>query len=82
MQRRKFEESVFKGLMIASVRIVVAVLAAILLVIALRGASSLSLSMLIETPKGVITSGKGEGSQTRLWDPSIFHSAHPFFRSC
>jgi len=41
MQHRKFEESVFKGLMIASVSVVVAVLVAIVLVIALRGASSL-----------------------------------------
>ena len=61
MKRRKFEEIVFKGLMIASVSIVVAVLVAIVLVIALRGASSLSLSMLIETPKGGYYLGKGGG---------------------
>jgi phosphate transport system permease protein len=61
MKRRRFEETVFKGLMIASVSVVVAVLVAIILVIALRGASSLSLSMLIETPKGGYYLGKGGG---------------------
>jgi phosphate transport system permease protein len=61
MKRRKLEESVFKGLMIVSVSIVVAVLVAIVLVIALRGASSLSLSMLIQTPKGGYYLGKGGG---------------------
>ena len=61
MKRRRLEETVFKGLMIASVSVVVAVLVAIILVIALRGASSLSLSMLIETPKGGYYLGKGGG---------------------
>ncbi len=65
MKRRKFEESVFKGLMIVSVCIIVAVLAAILLVITLRGASSLNLSMLIETPKGGYYLGKGRRDRKR-----------------
>ncbi|OGP64454.1 MAG: phosphate ABC transporter, permease protein PstA [Deltaproteobacteria bacterium RBG_13_53_10] len=61
MKRRRIEETVFKGLMIASVSVVVAVLVAIILVIVLRGASSLSLSMLFETPKGGYYLGKGGG---------------------
>lgn len=58
---RKLEESLFKGLMIASVSLVAAVLMAIVLVIAFRGTSSLSLSMLLQTPKGGYYLGKGGG---------------------
>lgn len=55
------EETFFKGLMIASVSMVLALLIAIILVITLRGASSLNLSMLIQTPKGGYYLGKEGG---------------------
>jgi len=55
------EETFFKGLMIASVATVLALLVGIILVIALRGASSLNLSMLIQTPKGGYYLGKEGG---------------------
>jgi len=58
---RKLEEALFKGLMMASVTLVLGILAGIILVIVLRGASSLSLSMLIEIPKGGYYLGKGGG---------------------
>jgi phosphate transport system permease protein len=61
MKRRKFEEALFKGLMLASVLLVLAILAGIILVIVHRGISSLSLSMLIETPEGGYYLGKGGG---------------------
>jgi len=61
MKIRKLEETLFKGLMIASLALVLAILAGILLVILLRGVSSLSLSMLIETPKGGYYLGEGGG---------------------
>ena len=61
MKIRKLEETLFKGLMIASLALVLATLAGIFLVILLRGASSLSLSMLIETPKGGYYLGEGGG---------------------
>jgi len=61
MNRRKFEEALAKGLMIGSLALVLGILAAIVLVIVLRGASSLSLSMLIETPKGGYYLGQGGG---------------------
>jgi len=55
------EETFFKGLMIASVATVLALLVGIILVITLRGASSLNLSMLIQTPKGGYYLGKEGG---------------------
>jgi phosphate transport system permease protein len=61
MDTRKLEETVFKGFMIASLALVLGVLAGIILVIVLRGASSLSLSMLIQTPKGGYYLGKEGG---------------------
>ncbi len=61
MDKRKFEEALFKGFMIASLVIVLGVLAGMILVIVLRGASSLSLSMLIQTPKGGYYLGKEGG---------------------
>ena len=61
MRLRKLEETFFKGLMIASVSMVLALLIAIILVITLRGASSLNLSMLIQTPKGGYYLGKEGG---------------------
>jgi len=61
MKSRKIEESVFKVLMIASITSVLAVLAGILIVIVMRGASSLNLAMLIQTPEGGYYLGKGGG---------------------
>jgi phosphate transport system permease protein len=61
LRLRKLEETFFKGLMIASVSIVLALLVGIILVITLRGASSLNLSMLIQTPKGGYYLGKEGG---------------------
>ena len=61
MKRRKFEEALFKGLMVASLVLVLSILASIIFIILLRGASSLTLSMLIQTPKGGYYLGKGGG---------------------
>ena len=61
MDTRKLEETLFKGFMIASLALVLSVLAGMILVIVLRGASSLSLSMLIQTPKGGYYLGKEGG---------------------
>jgi phosphate transport system permease protein len=61
LKLRKLEESFFKGLMVVSVSTILAVLIGIILVIAFRGASSLNLSMLIQTPKGGYYLGKEGG---------------------
>ena len=61
MNSRKFEETLAKGFMIGSLILVLGILAAIVLVIVLRGASSLILSMLTETPKGGYYLGQGGG---------------------
>jgi len=50
MEARRAEEKIFKGLMITSLALVLGVLAGIILVILLRGASSLTWSMLTQTP--------------------------------
>jgi phosphate transport system permease protein len=61
MKRRRFEEFVFKGLMLLSLAFVLTILMAIIFVIVAKGASSLSLSMIIETPKGGYYLGKEGG---------------------
>jgi phosphate transport system permease protein len=61
VKSRKIEESVLKLLMIASITMVLAVLAGILIVIVVRGASALNLSMLIQTPQGGYYLGKEGG---------------------
>ena len=61
MRARRLEEAVFKGLMRASLGIVLLVLAAIIIVVVVRGASSLSLSMIFQTPKGGYYLGKEGG---------------------
>jgi phosphate transport system permease protein len=61
VQSRKMEENLFKGLMIVSLALVMTALAGIIFVIVLKGASALSLSMLIETPKGGYYLGKEGG---------------------
>ena len=61
MDRRRLEERFFKGLMIASTLIVVGSLFAVFLVVVLKGAPALSLSMITETPQGGYYLGKGGG---------------------
>jgi len=61
MRARRLEEAVFKGLMLASLGLVLLVLVAILIVVIARGASSLSLSMIFQTPKGGYYLGKEGG---------------------
>lgn len=61
MKSRKREENIFKGLMIVSLLLVFASLIGIILVIAMKGLSSLNLSMIIETPKGGYYLGKEGG---------------------
>ena len=55
------EESIFKGLMIASLGMVLTTLAGIIFIILVKGAPALTLSMLIETPKGGYYLGQGGG---------------------
>lgn len=61
MQPRKLEESIFKALMLFSLALALLSLAAIMGVIIVRGASALSLNMLIQTPKGGYYLGKEGG---------------------
>jgi phosphate transport system permease protein len=61
MRARRLEEAVFKGLMLASLGLVLLVLLAIIVVVVARGASSLSLSMILQTPKGGYYLGKEGG---------------------
>ncbi len=61
MRARKVEEAIFKFLMIASLVAVLAVLAGILAVVIAKGVKALSLSMLLETPKGGYYLGKEGG---------------------
>jgi len=55
------EETIFKGLMIASLTLVLTALAGMILIILIKGARALTLSMLIETPKGGYYLGKAGG---------------------
>ncbi len=61
MIRRRLEETIFKTLMIVSLTLVLATLAAIVIVIVLRGYSALSVDMFIKTPKGGYYLGKEGG---------------------
>jgi phosphate transport system permease protein len=61
MRRRRFEERIFKVLMVASLALVLACLAGILVVIIVRGAGALDLAMLTQTPKGGYYLGKEGG---------------------
>lgn len=61
MDRRKFEENIFKGLMIFSTFVVVGSLVLILVTIFMKGFPALSLDMLIKTPKGGYYLGKEGG---------------------
>jgi phosphate transport system permease protein len=61
MKSRKLEENIFKVLMITSLFLVFAALAGIILVVAMKGLSSLNLSMITETPRGGYYLGKEGG---------------------
>jgi len=61
MKSRKREENIFKVLMVASLLLVFAALAGIIIVIAMKGLSSLNLAMILETPKGGYYLGKEGG---------------------
>lgn len=61
MRARRIEEILFKGLMIISLGLVLTALAGIIFVVVMKGASALSLSMIIETPKGGYYLGKEGG---------------------
>ena len=61
MIRRRLEETIFKTLMIVSLTLVLATLAAIVIVIVMRGYSALSVDMFIKTPKGGYYLGKEGG---------------------
>ena len=61
MDTRQIEEAFFKGLMIACTLIIIGTLFAIIVVVVLKGAPSLSLSMLTQTPKGGYYLGKSGG---------------------
>jgi phosphate transport system permease protein len=61
MRARKGEEAFFKGLMLASLLLVMTATACIIGVIVYRGAPALSLSMLTETPRGGYYLGGGGG---------------------
>ena len=55
--------------MITSLALVLTTLAGIILIIVIKGAPALTLSMLIETPKGAITSVNPGVSPTPSWAP-------------
>ncbi len=61
MTRRTLEETIFKALMRLATVIVIAALALILLSILIKGLSSMSLSMITQTPKGGYYLGKEGG---------------------
>jgi phosphate transport system permease protein len=61
LKKRKAEEALFKLLMIASILLILCILAGVLVVIVVQGASSLSLAMLFQTPEGGYYLGKGGG---------------------
>lgn len=61
MKKRKLEEKIFKGFMLASLLLVLAILLGIVVVIVIRGASSLSIAMITQTPKGGFYLGKEGG---------------------
>lgn len=61
MRSRKIEEKVVKTLMVASLISVLIILAGIIVAIVVKGGAALSISMLIETPKGGYYLGKEGG---------------------
>ncbi|MGC9436269.1 MAG: phosphate ABC transporter permease PstA [Methanomicrobiales archaeon] len=61
MNRRTFEENVFKGLMYASVAVVLGSLLAVFLVVCIRGLPALSIEMITQVPAGGYYLGGGGG---------------------
>ena len=61
MDKRRLEENLFKGLMLVSTFIVLGSLAAVLVVVIIRGAPALSVQMLTQTPKGGYYLGREGG---------------------
>ncbi len=61
MDKRKIEESIFKGLMILSTVVVAGSLILILVTVFLKGFRAINLNMLIQTPKGGYYLGKEGG---------------------
>jgi len=61
LDKRKLEENLFKGLMIASTLIILMSLLSVFLVVLLKGAPALNISMLTQTPKGGYYLGKEGG---------------------
>lgn len=61
MKARTLEENIVKMMMLGSLALVFLALAGIILVVAMKGLSSLNLSMILETPKGGYYLGKEGG---------------------
>jgi phosphate transport system permease protein len=61
VRARRIEEKIFKGFMIGSLALVLIMLAGIIVITVYKGAPALTLSMLIETPKGGYYLGKEGG---------------------
>lgn len=61
MKSRKLEETLFRGLMAASLFLVLSSLVGIVVVVAVKGLSAMNLSMIMETPKGGYYLGKEGG---------------------
>ncbi|MEN6623371.1 MAG: PstA family ABC transporter permease [Smithella sp.] len=61
MNSRKLEETMFKGLMSASLFLVMSMLVGIVVVVAMKGLSAMNLSMILEVPKGGYYLGKEGG---------------------
>ncbi len=61
MDWRKVEEAIFKGLMVASLAIVISSLLTIILIITWKGLPALNLAMVTQTPKGGYYLGKEGG---------------------
>jgi len=61
MHRRRLEEAIFKGLMIASITIVAGSLLSIVAILAWKGLPALNIAMVTQTPKGGYYLGKEGG---------------------
>lgn len=70
--KRHLEESIFKGLMIASTGIIVGILFALLAVVLYKGVPSLSVAMLTQTPRGGYYVGNGGGGLAHALIGSLY----------
>lgn len=61
MDRRRIEENLFRGLMIASTIVILSSLILILIIIVAKGLPSMNLAMITQTPKGGYYLGKEGG---------------------